>query len=134
MNCGRIMKKDKFNLALIIFTLLIAVLLFMVQNLQQKYVFGNLNWLALIYFSTLTYIIYHISFSAINKSNQIFVSRIYSAIGIRFIFSVFPMIIYLIFVQERQIPFIIVYLLLYFFYTAFEIYFLVVNLRPDSKK
>ena len=128
------MKRDNFYPRLIVLTIVLAVLLFGVQNFQNKIVIGNLSWYALVYFFVLTFIVYKISYSALAKNNQIFVGRIYSAIGIRFIFSVFPLIIYLMFVPQRQIPFIIVYLLLYFFYTAFEIYYLVVNLRPDSKK
>lgn len=128
------MKKDNFYPRLIVFTIIMAVLLFLIQNFQQKIAIGNLCWGALIYFFLLTLIVYRISYSALSKKNEIFLGRIYSAIGIRFVFSVFPLIIYLIFVPVRQIPFIIVYLFLYFFYTAFEIYYLVVNLRPDSKK
>ncbi|MDP1726294.1 MAG: hypothetical protein Q8M15_05890 [Bacteroidota bacterium] len=128
------MKKNNFYTSLTLFTLIIAVVLFIVKNIQQKFVIDYLTWGALIYFLLLTIVIYKISYSALSKKNEIFLGRIYSAIGLRFVFSIFPLIIYMIFVSERQIPFIIVYLLLYFFYTAFEIYFLVVNLRPDSKK
>ncbi len=128
------MKKNNFYSRLTLFTLFIAVILLIIQNVQQKFVIDYLTWGALIYFLLLTIVIYKISYSALSKKNEIFLGRIYSAIGLRFVFSIFPLIIYMIFVTERQIPFIIVYLLLYFFYTAFEIYFLVVNLRPDSKK
>lgn len=128
------MKKNNFYSRLILFSLFIAIVLFIIQSVQQKFVIDYLCWGALIYFFLLTIVIYKISYSALSKKNEIFLGRIYSAIGLRFVFSIFPLIIYMIFVTERQIPFIIVYLLLYFFYTAFEIYFLVVNLRPDSKK
>lgn len=128
------MKKNNFYYRLTLFTVFLAVILFIIQSIQQKFVIDYLCWGALIYFSLLTIVIYKISYSALSKKNEIFLGRIYSAIGLRFVFSIFPLIIYMIFVTERQIPFIIVYLLLYFFYTAFEIYFLVVNLRPDSKK
>lgn len=128
------MKKDKFYMHLVVLTLLLALVIFGIQNFQQKIVVGNLTWLALIYFFLLTLIIYRISYSALLKKNEIFLGRIYSAIGLRFVFSVFPLILYLMFYPQRQIPFVIAYLFLYFFYTAFEIYYLVVNLRPDSKK
>jgi len=61
-------------------------------------------------------------------------SRTYSSIGIRLVFSIFPLLIYLLFSPEHDFPLIIAYILLYFFFTSFEIYMLVVNLRPDSKK
>lgn len=128
------MFKDKFYSKVLWFTFIIGLLLFLIQKVQQKVEIGNLCWMALIYFLLLTIIIYRISFSALKKGTEIFVGRIYSAIGIRFIFSLFPLIIYLMFIPDYQISFIIVYLFLYFFYTAFEIYHLVVNLRPDSNK
>jgi hypothetical protein len=93
-----------------------------------------LVWVALIYFFSLTWVTFKISNSALGKDNKTFITRIYSAIGIRFIFSIFPLLIYLLFYPEREMPFIIAYLLLYFFYTAFEIYYLVVNLRPELKQ
>ncbi len=128
------MKKNKFYLSLGLFTIVLAVILFIVQNFQLKIEIGNLSWAALIYFSVLTLVIYKISYSALDKNNKTFLWRIYSAIGLRLIFSVFPMIIYVFFVREHQISFIIVYLLMYFFYTAFEIYCLVITLRPIQKK
>ncbi len=72
------MKKNNFYSSLLVFTLLIAGILLAVQNLQQKFVLGNLTWGALIYFSILTLIIYRISYSALEKKNEIFLGRIYS--------------------------------------------------------
>jgi hypothetical protein len=93
-----------------------------------------LVWPALLYLYFLSCIIYYVSHSGLKKDNKTFLTRIYSSIGIRFIFSLSPLLIYLFFMPSKDIYFIITYLFLYFFYTAFEIYFLVANLRPDSKK
>ncbi len=128
------MNKLKFYPSLIILTGVLGLLILSFQKFQTQIDLSNLIWIALLYYLLLTAITHKISNSGLPKDNKTFIIRTYSAIGIRFIFSIFPLIIYLIFSPERQLSFAVVYLFLYFFYTAFEIYFLVVNLRPDLKK
>lgn len=128
------MNKPKFFPSLFILTGVLALGILGFQHLQTSIQLSNLAWLALIYFLLLTLVTYKITQSGMPKDNKTFIIRTYSAIGIRFVFSIFPLFIYLIFSPERQLSFAVVYLFLYFFYTAFEIYFLVVNLRPDLKK
>jgi hypothetical protein len=128
------MTKNKFMPALLALSAAMAAGIFVFQLVFPSIPLTNLVWLALVYFILLTLVTYKITNSGLPKDNKTFFVRVYSAIGIRFVFSIFPLFIYLIFSPERQLSFAIVYLLLYFFYTAFEIYFLVVNLRPDLKK
>ncbi|MDZ4668102.1 MAG: hypothetical protein SGJ00_09470 [bacterium] len=128
------MSKPKFFPSLFILTGVLGLGILGFQQLQNSVALGNLVWVALLYFLLLTLVTYSITQSGLPKDNKTFITRTYSAIGIRFVFSIFPLFIYLIFSPERQLSFAVVYLLLYFFYTAFEIYYLVVNLRPDLKK
>jgi hypothetical protein len=128
------MNKPKFFPSLFVLTGVLGLGILGFQQLQHSLALSNLAWLALVYFLLLTLVTYSITQSGLPKDNKTFITRTYSAIGIRFVFSIFPLFIYLIFSPERQLTFAVVYLLLYFFYTAFEIYFLVVNLRPDLKK
>jgi hypothetical protein len=115
-------------------TLIIALIIFAAQNLQTKIHLSNLIWPALIYFLVLSYITFRITSSTIDKNNKTFITRTYSAIGIRLIFSIFPLIIYLFFYTGFELTFVLAYFLLYLLFTSFEIYFLVITLRPDSKK
>jgi hypothetical protein len=128
------MRKLKFFPSLITLTVVMGLCIVGFQNAQTKIQLSNLVWIALAYYFFLTLVTYKIMNSGFPKDNKTFITRMYSAIGIRFVFSIFPLFIYLIFSPERELSFAVVYLLLYFFYTAFEIYFLVVNLRPDLKK
>lgn len=128
------MKKPSFIPSLFVLTALLALGIFCFQQFALSIPLSNLAWAALVYFLLLTLVTYKITQSGLPKDNKTFITRTYSAIGIRFVFSIFPLFIYLIFSPERQLSFAVVYLFLYFFYTAFEIYFLVVNLRPDLKK
>lgn len=125
------MSKPRFFPALLILTLVMGVVLVIAQ---QQVAITNLAWAALVYFFLLTLVLYKIAYSALPKDNKTFLTRIYSVIGLRFLFSLFPLLIYLLFANKPELSFAVFYLLLYFFYTAFEIYFLVVNLRPDLKK
>jgi len=128
------MTKKKFLLKLIIFTLIISVIVSVFQLVQFKIQLGNLIWPTLAYYALLSFLSYIISSSGIGKDNKTFLFRFYSSIMMRIIFSLFPLGIYLWISSDRNISFIISYILLYFVYTAFEIYFLVVTLRPDLKK
>ncbi len=119
---------------LISLTLIIALIFFAAQNLQTKIHLSNLIWPALIYFLVLSYITFRITSSTVDKNNKTFITRTYSAIGIRLIFSIFPLIIYLFFYTGFELTFVLAYFLLYLLFTSFEIYFLVITLRPDSKK
>jgi hypothetical protein len=111
-----------------------AIMILAAQQLQQQVVINHLIWPSLIYFFLLSYITARITYSGVKKDNKTFITRFYSSIGIRLVFSIFPLLIYLIMHKPAELPFIVCYLLLYFLFTSFEIYFLVVNLRPDFKK
>ncbi len=125
------MSKATYYKQLTLFTLIVAVILFLVQF---KYDISQYIWLCLAYFFLLTVGVNFVLKSGLNKSNTTFITRTYSAIGIRFLFSLIPLILYFMLAVKVQLMFAIAYLFLYFFYTMFEIYCLVVNLRPDSKK
>ena len=115
-------------------SLVLAICIGGIDYFNSSFSNSLLIWPGLLYLYFLSCFIYYISHSGLKKDNKTFLTRIYSSIGIRFIFSLSPLLIYLFFMPSKDIYFIITYLFLYFFYTAFEIYFLVANLRPDSKK
>jgi hypothetical protein len=115
-------------------SLVMAICIGSLDYFNDSFSISLLIWPSLLYLYLLSCLIYFVSNSGLKKDNKTFLTRIYSSIGIRFIFSLSPLLIYLFFMPSKDIYFIISYLFLYFFYTAFEIYFLVANLRPDSKK
>ena len=128
------MSQNLFFKKLSIFTLSVGVVILAVQQVLTKYPITNYAFILLAYYYALSFATGMITHSGLKKDNKTFMSRTYSAIGIRFVFSIFPLLIYLLFSNSRDLALIVVYILLYFFYTSFEIYFLVVNLRPDYKK
>jgi len=123
-----------FTKALLFITICCACAIGLLQNGQQYFELNNLIWLALLYYLLLSYTTFRITHSSVKKDNKTFITRVYSAVGIRIIFSLFPLLIYLLFSPHKELPFIAGYLLMYLLFTSFEIYFVMVNLRPDSKK
>ena len=129
-----IMQQKSFSKSLVFFTVIVACFTGLMQNAQHKFVLNNLVWVALTYYFLLSLVTGIITQSGMKKDNKTFITRTYGAIGIRFIFSICPLLIYLLFSPGREMPFIVSYILMYFLFTSFEIYFLVITLRPDSKK
>ena len=106
--------------SLLIFSASFGILFCFVQTLQPEPYITWQAWVALGYFIVLTWITFNITRSAMSKDNKTFFLRVYSAIGIRFVFSLGPLVIYLAFVKEKSIPLVLVYALIYLSFTAFE--------------
>src|SRR4051812_47525071 len=104
---------NMFLKRLSVLAFLVAGILFCIQHFQKKVVLGDMVWAALFYFFLLSVSTWAITRSGLSKNNKTFITRTYSAIGIRFIFSIFPLAIYLFFYPVLEIPFIIAYVLLY---------------------
>ncbi len=121
----------KYLISLLLFSLAVGALIYFIG---AKFMISSLIWFAWAYLIALSVASHVIASSGIHRDNKIFITRMYGSIGVRFIFSIFPLIIYLLFSNIKDVPLVIAYVLLYFFYTSFEIYHLVVNLRPDLKR
>lgn len=126
------MFSNPFVRSISILALVLGLGMLFFNQFQSKWNLGWLSWISLLYYYLLSLVIYLVSASGIKKDNKTFITRVYSSIGLRFVFSLGPIFIYLLFSPVKEMSFIISYLLFYLFFTAFEIYFLVVNLRPDS--
>lgn len=57
-----------------------------------------------------------------------------AGMGIRFFLSLIFIFIAVFVLQDNIVSFVLNFFILYLLYTSFEIYFLLCNLRPDSKK
>jgi hypothetical protein len=123
----------KFYLNLIVFAFVLGILIYGVQHLQTSFYLNNWTYLVLVYLAILTAVNSWISFSGLKKDSRTFITRIYSSIGLRFVFGIGFLVIYLIINPQKDLPFILAFLILYFLFTVFEIYFLVATLRPNSK-
>jgi len=91
-------------------------------------------WVSLSYYFILGIVIGRKTQKAvISKSNSQFFGGVMGSIGIRVLLCVVFLAIYLMVSDLKSKEFIVYYLILYLFYTIFEIYQLVSKLRPEKE-
>lgn len=126
------MKSDKFYMQLGILTLLFAILIYVIQEFLSLVRMGSYIWYALGFFCLLTAVIYAIANMGSKASSKTFSTMVFAGMGLRMFFSILFIVIYLIFNPEWTKEFIVGFLILYSFYTMFEIYHLVTKLRTEK--
>ncbi|MBI1307664.1 MAG: hypothetical protein GC181_13760 [Bacteroidetes bacterium] len=90
------------------------------------------SWGALAFFLSLTLFLNWLGDYMMTKGSRTFLNFVYGSTFIRFIFSIFFIVIYLIVNEVVDKYFIFTFGLLYLFYTAFEIFHLVTKLRAEK--
>ncbi len=122
----------KFLFNLITMSALLAVatfgLLFFIDTTEQ-----NWFWAALVFYVLLGLGIGWMTQRSVTSSNSAFFRGVMGAIGLRMILCVFFLAIYLIVSDIKAKEFIVYYLILYLFFTIFEIYQLVSKLRAEKR-
>ena len=123
----------KFYFKLILLTVILLVL-----TAGYLYIFKPGEdlwfWASLSYYFVLGILIGWKSQKAvISKSNSQFFAGVMGSIGIRMLLCVVFLAIYLMVSDLKSNEFIVYYLILYLFYTIFEIYQLVSKLRPEKE-
>ncbi len=123
----------KFYLKLILLTVILLVL-----TAGYLYIFEPREdmwfWASLSYYFVLGIVIGWKSQKAVlSKSNSRFFAGVMGSIGIRMLFCVVFLAIYLMVSDLKSNEFVVYYLILYLFYTIFEIYQLVSKLRPEKE-
>lgn len=91
-------------------------------------------WFALLFFTLLTMALHAILSPVLKSDKKSFIPVFMGTQGIRMFFSLGFLILYLLFSDVKHIPFLFYFLLLYLFFTGFEIYLLLSNLRTDFTK
>lgn len=98
------------------------------------FVLPPIAWFALLFFVLMTAGVHVILAPSLKTRSKQFVSLFMATQGIRMFFSLGFLILYLLFVENKDLNFIVFFLLLYLSFTGFEIYLLLSNLRADLKK
>lgn len=122
----------KFTLRLAAFSGVLAValqLIFTYTELLPKALWWAFGFMVLV-----TLMIYYISTYSLKMSVKNSMSLIFGSMGFRLFSSLIFVISYLVITGERDIPYVVGFMLLYLLFQVFEIYHLVANLRPDLKK
>jgi len=90
------------------------------------------SWAAFGFFFTLNLLIHFLSESMLKSSQKSFLTFMYGSIAMRFIFSIFFIVIYLMVNEVRDKIVIVNFLFLYLLFTTFELYHLVTKLRTEK--
>lgn len=106
-----------------------------VYGLQQFKTNWNLNpsYAAIVFYTLLTWLVYYISMLGFKRNAKLFIKSFLTSLTLHLLFSLGALTLYLIFNREKNIPFIISYLIFYVLFTLFEITGLITTLRSISK-
>ncbi|MFT5725365.1 MAG: cobalamin biosynthesis protein CobD/CbiB [Bacteroidia bacterium] len=93
---------------------------------------SNWSWGAMGFFFGLNLLIHFLSENMAKSSQKSFLTFMYGSIAMRFIFSIFFIVIYLMVNEVRDKIVIVNFLFLYLLFTTFELYHLVAKLRTEK--
>jgi len=123
----------KFYLKLILLTVILLVLtagyLYTFEPGENVWFWASLSY----YFVLGVLIGWKSQKAVLSKSNSRFFVGVMGSIGIRMLLCVVFLAIYLMVSDLKSNEFVVYYLILYLFYTIFEIYQLVSKLRPEKE-
>lgn len=124
----------KFYRDLLFLTLPLVGLIALLQSIMSWYDQGNVIWFALGFYVVLTIVSYEWTLRANKLKNSKFVGRFFLTTILRIILCGIFLAIYLIISENRDKIFVVTFMILYLFYTMFEIYHLVTKLRPEKNR
>lgn len=123
---------QKFTLKLLAFTTLISIVFGSIIYSTSIFIHTNWVWGSIAFFTVLSWTSFFIVFKAKEMEHNKFIGRFLFVTIFRIIISGLFIAIYLIINAERDKAFVVSILLLYLFYTLFEIYHLVTKLRAEK--
>ena len=121
----------KYLVRVTILALLAGVLVFGMHRYFEQEVSGW-AWASILFYYGLNLLVHFVSQTALNGSQQSFIRFVYGTTGMRFIFSIFFIVIYLI-INDVMSKYVIgTFLFSYLLFTTFELHYLVTKLRTEK--
>lgn len=122
----------KLTFKLFFFSLLIAGIIYLLQEFIRPDWVHETMWVILSFFVLLTWLTGMFSHYLLEVSKENSVNILLGAMAIRFLASIGFVAILLFIGTENLILFVVNFFVIYFFYLLFDIYTLISNLRPNS--
>ena len=119
---------------MILFSSFLAFALFGIQYIMPKFEIVPFYYFSILFFTILTILIYHMLTRALKKENKKFIYAFYLSTIIRLFGSISVLFIYLVITGKNNLYEAVVFIILYFLYTGFEIVNLFPTLRPEIKE
>lgn len=124
----------RFFINLIILTIALSIIIFGLQQMSTIILIDKDIWKMIIFLFTITSISHTISYIGTLRKPEESLLFSFASIGIHFLLSIISITILIFNGIENTNTFFFNFLVLYFCYTLFDIYSLITNLRPNSKK
>jgi len=128
------MSKIPYFLQLFIFSAIITILIIILKQLFPGKYIHEAIWIILTFYIALTAAIHYMFANAVSKSNSTFITAIFGSIGLKLLLSIAFIIFYLLNDRTNSVWFSINFIVLYLFFTVFEIYSLLRNLHALKNK
>lgn len=122
----------KFTLRLAAFSAFLALILQLIFT--NTGLLPTTLWWAYGFMVVITLIIYYVSVFSLKMNVKNSMSLILGSMFFRLFSSLIFLITYMVFTGSRDIPYVVGFMCLYLLFQVFEIYHLLVNLRPDLKE
>lgn len=120
-------------LRLSLFTLIIALIIFLVYQLYPQFVYHDIEFLMAFFYAIFLFTYFLISLAIKNKDGKSAVIINLAAVVIRLIACIISAWFFLRNDPENSTVFVANFFIIYLFYLGFEIYSILSNLRPHLK-
>ena len=124
----------RYFIKLLLLTGILSIIIIIFQQFQTIQLIDEKIWKMMILLFVITVISHTIAYIGMQRTNEESLLFSFASIGLHFLLNLISVTI-LIFQGVKNInTFFFNFLILYFCYTLFDIYSLITNLRPNSKK
>lgn len=125
---------QKFIIKIIVFSLFLSLALYGIRYIMPQFEIVPFYFLSIAFFTLLTIVVYYMLISGLKKDNKKFIYAFYLTTIIRLFGSIAVLCIYLVISGKNNMREAVVFIILYFLYTGFEIVNLFPTLRPEIKE
>lgn len=123
-----------FTAKLIIVTGVMALLIGLLIYTTGYNVVHPYAWYMLLFFVFVTGFTFYITKKGYQEDEENFQLYYFGSMAFRVVMCLAVILLYVLFTKERHLQFALNFFALYFIFTGFEIYCILTNLRPISKK
>ena len=125
---------QKFIIKIIFFSIFLALALYGVKYLAPQFEIVPFYFISIVFFMFLTILVYYLLLNGLKESNKKFIYAFYTSTIIRLFGSITVLLLYLLIYKNSSLNEAVVFIILYFLYTGFEIVNLFPTLRPEIKE
>ncbi|MCX6189633.1 MAG: hypothetical protein NTW54_08545 [Bacteroidetes bacterium] len=124
----------KFLLKIVLFSLFLAFALYGINYILPQFEIVPFYFVSIVFFMLLTILVYSMLLKGLKQESKKFVYAFYFTTLIRLFGSLLMLLISMLIMGKNNLNQAVVFIILYFLFTGFEIVNLFPNLRPEIKE